>query len=266
MWDTKSPYSGWRFFNVSQEEVDAILGTIDQFKRNEDLASLVSDVKAAYKKGFTYESDATADGDFSNHGLLTDVTQLWTNGAEPSEGPIENLLDGNIGDGNFFHTAWSADGKAAAPADTYYYLAADLGEAVQDLQIKIASRINKNSVNANDRPTLVEVYASNYDAVKPADGAATGDDEIAPDATTITVTDDNRAGGEEGERAPVFLVEDVLAPVEELEHIPHESCIQHYNGIKWLGIKPYDYVHGWWYYKSDEPANYILRNYTIKIK
>ena len=55
-------------------------------------------------------------------------------------------------------------------------------------------------------------------------------------------------------------------PVEELEHIPHESCIQHYNGIKWLGIKPYDYVHGWWYYKSDEPANYILRNYTIKIK
>ena len=55
-------------------------------------------------------------------------------------------------------------------------------------------------------------------------------------------------------------------PVEELEHMPHESCIQHYNGIKWLGIKPYDYVHGWWYYKSDEPANYILRNYTIKIK
>ena len=177
VWDTKSPYSGWRFFNVSQEEVDAILGTIDQFKRNEDLASLVSDVKAAYKKGFTYESDATADGDFSNHGLLTDVTQLWTNGAEPSEGPIENLLDGNIGDGNFFHTAWSADGKAAAPADTYYYLAADLGEAVQDLQIKIASRINKNSVNTNDRPTLVEVYASNNDAVKPADGAATGNDE-----------------------------------------------------------------------------------------
>ena len=55
-------------------------------------------------------------------------------------------------------------------------------------------------------------------------------------------------------------------PVKELEHIPLESCIQHYNGIKWLGIKPYDYVHGWWCYKSDEHANYILRNYTIKIK
>lgn len=55
-------------------------------------------------------------------------------------------------------------------------------------------------------------------------------------------------------------------PVEELKHIPLESCIQHYNGIKWLGIKPYDYVYGWWYYKSDDPANYILSNYTIKIK
>ena len=49
---------------------------------------------------------------------------------------------------------------------------------MQDLQIKSASRINKNSVNTNDRPTLVEVYASNNDAVKPADGAATGDDEV----------------------------------------------------------------------------------------
>ncbi|MGM9692450.1 MAG: discoidin domain-containing protein [Alloprevotella sp.] len=178
VWDTTSEASGWRFFNVSQEEVDAILGTIDQFKRNQELTDLVSDVKAAYKKGFTYESEATADGDFSNHGLITDVSQLWTNGAEPSEGPIENLLDGNIDNGNFFHTAWSSAGKEAAPADTYYYLAADLGEAVQDLQIKIASRINNNSVNVNDRPTLVKVYASNNDAVKPADGAATGNDEV----------------------------------------------------------------------------------------
>ena len=55
-------------------------------------------------------------------------------------------------------------------------------------------------------------------------------------------------------------------PVEKLEHIPLESCIKHYNGIKWLGVKPYDYVYGWWYYKSDDPANYILSNYTLKIK
>ena len=55
-------------------------------------------------------------------------------------------------------------------------------------------------------------------------------------------------------------------PVKELEHIPLESCIQHYNGIKWLCIKPYDYVYGLWYYKSDDSTNYILSNYTIKIK
>ena len=55
-------------------------------------------------------------------------------------------------------------------------------------------------------------------------------------------------------------------PVSELKHTPSDRCIQHYKGIKWLGIKPYDYVYGWWYYKSDIPANYILSSYTLKIK
>ena len=55
-------------------------------------------------------------------------------------------------------------------------------------------------------------------------------------------------------------------PVEKLEHVPLKNCIKHYDGIKWLGIKPYDYVHGWWYYKSDDPDNYVLNNYTLIIK
>ena len=55
-------------------------------------------------------------------------------------------------------------------------------------------------------------------------------------------------------------------PVEKLEHVPLKHCIKHYNGIKWLGIKPYDYVYGWWYYKSDAPDNYVLNNYTLIIK
>ena len=55
-------------------------------------------------------------------------------------------------------------------------------------------------------------------------------------------------------------------PIEELEHVPSKKCIKYYNGIKWLGIKPYDYVYGWWYYKSDIHANYILSRYTLKIK
>lgn len=55
-------------------------------------------------------------------------------------------------------------------------------------------------------------------------------------------------------------------PVNELEHTPSNRCIKHYKGIKWLGIKPYDYVRGWWYYKSDISANYILSSYTLNIK
>lgn len=55
-------------------------------------------------------------------------------------------------------------------------------------------------------------------------------------------------------------------PVEKLYHEPLKNCIKHYDGIKWLGIKPYDYVYGWWYYKSDDPDNYIMSNYTLIIK
>lgn len=54
--------------------------------------------------------------------------------------------------------------------------------------------------------------------------------------------------------------------VDELEHTPCKRCIQYYKGIKWLGIKPYYYVYGWWYYKSDIAVNYILSDYTLKIK
>lgn len=50
------------------------------------------------------------------------------------------------------------------------------------------------------------------------------------------------------------------------EHVPLKNCIKHYDGIKWLGIKPYDYVYGWWYYKSDDPDNYVMNNYTLIIK
>lgn len=55
-------------------------------------------------------------------------------------------------------------------------------------------------------------------------------------------------------------------PVDQLEHTPSNKCIKHYKGIKWLGIKPYDYVYGWWYYMSDKQANYILSDYTLEIK
>ena len=54
--------------------------------------------------------------------------------------------------------------------------------------------------------------------------------------------------------------------IDELEHTPLDRCIKHYKGIKWLGIKAYDYVYGWWYYKSDVPANYILSKYILELK
>ena len=44
-----------------------------------------------------------------------------------------------------------------------------------------------------------------------------------------------------------------------------EADIEHDNGCKWLGIKPYDYVHGWYKLRKTTPVTYLLKDYKIKI-
>ena len=76
---------------------------------------------------------------------------IWTNAQEPSEGPIAQLIDGNVN--TFFHTAWSV------ASEDPHYLAVDLGagETIKDFVISYTRRMNNN----NNRPTEIVIAGSN---------------------------------------------------------------------------------------------------------
>lgn len=153
-WDTSHANSAWKLYRIPQEQIDALTGGLEQKRRNEALKALYNEADQFYKSGFRYDSDVTLDGAFSSEadGLVTNASQLSTNAQEPNEGPIENLVDGDLT--TFFHTTWSS----VLPADVVYpNLVADLGEAVQAVTLKYAGRYN---VSSNGRPMTVHVYAS----------------------------------------------------------------------------------------------------------
>ena len=54
--------------------------------------------------------------------------------------------------------------------------------------------------------------------------------------------------------------------IENLNETVSELSIHHSNGIKWLGIKPYSYVHGWYRLEKPEPAQFLLNTYKIIIQ
>lgn len=75
--------------------------------------------------------------------------QLSTNNQEPSEGPIENLLDGDIY--SFFHTRWSSP-QIPMPQ----YIQIDLNEPIDDFQFYFVNRA-WSQVGAE----IVEIQISN---------------------------------------------------------------------------------------------------------
>lgn len=77
--------------------------------------------------------------------------QLSTNAQEPSEGPISNLVDGNVN--NFFHTRWSSP-QVALP----HYIQIDFNEAHEDFAIKYYNRVSSNT---DGRVTVAELQISN---------------------------------------------------------------------------------------------------------
>lgn len=54
--------------------------------------------------------------------------------------------------------------------------------------------------------------------------------------------------------------------VETLNDKPAASYIKRTNGSNWLGVKPYDYVQGWYALENTVPIKYILNLYTICLK
>ena len=89
---------------------------------------------------------------------VTDATAaayVWSNKPEPNEGPIAQLVDGIVEEGNFFHTNWS-DGNEQP---RYHYIEVDLGEGngLAEFSFKYTTRF----AVANDYPDAIQVMGSN---------------------------------------------------------------------------------------------------------
>lgn len=56
--------------------------------------------------------------------------------------------------------------------------------------------------------------------------------------------------------------------INELTYKPCKRYIEKYvpnKFYRFFGAKPYEYVHGWWAYRSGESSKYILNNYKIRL-
>lgn len=152
-WDDTHQNSAWHLYPISQEDVNALQSALDQQKAKKRLTELFDEANDYYQKGLTYTSAATP-GDYpaTVDGLVTKASQLSTNAQEPSEGPIANLVDGDLK--TFFHTSWSV----SLPDVPYHCLNADLEKAVGAITLKYAKRYNTTT---NGLPYKVRIFASN---------------------------------------------------------------------------------------------------------
>ena len=77
---------------------------------------------------------------------------IWCNEPEMSEGPIEQLIDGIVADGNFFHSAWNGT------SEPQHWLQIDLENPIQNFSFEYYTR---QPNIANDFPDGIEVMGSN---------------------------------------------------------------------------------------------------------
>lgn len=111
-----------------------------------DLKELIKEVEAAYALNNVAEL---------GENLITATSQFSSPYTEPSEGDINNLLDGDCS--TFWHSAWS---QGAADMHVHY-LQVDLPEAVTgDVQVTLGRRANNGGFCANDNVVLLGVEAS----------------------------------------------------------------------------------------------------------
>ncbi len=139
--DASNVQNAWEFVEVPADVVEELLA---QKERNRTLEAK----KYALTRHYFFGDSET----FTDHGLIRNASFVSTNKQEPTEGPIEHLLDGDVN--TFFHSTWST----ANTDDEFHYLQVDLGEAVNEFIFIFARRIGTTH---NDAPKTVRVYATN---------------------------------------------------------------------------------------------------------
>ena len=151
-WYATAPASLWQVVTVDEADLEALKGEVEQAMRNDEMATLVADAQAAYKGARSYPSEATADGNFDDPGLVYDATQIASNATEPTEGSIEALLDGDFS--TFYHSMWST---APDPND-WHNMQFDLGEELSCFALKYAKR---DLADSHGAPQQVEILGCN---------------------------------------------------------------------------------------------------------
>ena len=153
---------------VVADVTDAANAVAEQVENQKKLSALTTSyLKASelFNRGRAFISaEAAADtliGYTTALGLVSDPAKISTNAAEtaehttkrPTQGDVANLVDGT--DVLFFHSRWRS---AADDPNTYHYVQADLGAAIQTFAIKYAKRFNDLNVY---NPTEILVTATN---------------------------------------------------------------------------------------------------------
>lgn len=158
-WSLSHNNSAWSLYKIDDEDIAALNNILEKKKVSDALSALYDEAEAYYKQGFTYTSNATEDSEYASTGLVTSVSQVWSNAPEQSEGYIQNSVDGDVT--TFFHSAWNASPTPFNDA-IYHNFCADLGEAVDTLSVKITKRMSGTPTTyANDAPGHVHFYATN---------------------------------------------------------------------------------------------------------
>ena len=147
------------------EVAAAVAGQVENQKKMSALTASYLKASELFNRGRAFISEGAAADTLIGYdtalGLVSDPAKLSTNAAEtaehtekiPTQGDVANLVDGS--DVKFFHSRWRSAGD---DPNTYHYVQADLGEAIQTFAIKYAKRWN-NVVAFN--PTEILVTATN---------------------------------------------------------------------------------------------------------
>ena len=160
-WNYTTPASHWTFQLVPDDEAANIDALAAQMKLNTALNDLYDEASAAYTAGRVYTSGATADEDYTSHGLISTVDQIFTSQLDVSEGnDLSILLNGETtGSAEYIHTTWHA---SDAP-NHYHFIGAKLSEAVDAVVVKYSRRMSVSNWKTAQLsyPTDLRVYASN---------------------------------------------------------------------------------------------------------
>lgn len=160
-WDYNANASHWQFVPVAQETIDELEGEIQKQQLVTRMNTLFTKAFNAYTNARAYDSEASNDNEYTSHGLLSTVDQIWTSPLASGDGAgIPALLDGKILD-NYMHTTYTA---ADAP-NNYHFIGVKLSEKANAVTLKYSRRISSTATNWKTNnvsyPTKMAVYASN---------------------------------------------------------------------------------------------------------